>query len=209
MTPPPHHDVTHQLPITESPDDVKNDDDLSGPATPLLTTLLVTTAVATAGNTTTTVVTAGSSYVPGPSTEKRGDSGDKDGGGTSSGVDQPSSSTGTIQRTCQYDRGGYCTLHGEKGTRMFKPSWVTSISKDGKKTRKYKKKWDYVCEPGKKIQPRLSFVKTTPLNKTTLGRNDATMTPVANTSDVSTSKEGQRGSTGVKAGAELVNKNEL
>ena len=87
--------------------------------------------------------------------------------------------------------------------RMFKPSWVTSTSKDGRKVRKYKKKWDYVCEPGKKIQPRLSFVKTTSLGKTTFG-NDATKTPAANISDVTTSKEGQRGSTGMKAGAGLV-----
>ena len=81
---------------------------------------------------------------------------------------------------------------------MFKPSWVTSTSKeskDGKKTRKYKKKWVYVCEPGKKIQPRLSFVKTTPLNKTTLV-HDATETPEVRKFNVTTSKEGQISSDG-------------
>ena len=47
---------------------------------------------------------------------------------------------------------------------------MTTIGKDGRKIKTYKKKYygDYVCEPGKKIQQRLSFVKTTPLNKTTL-----------------------------------------
>ena len=54
-------------------------------------------------------------------------------------------------------------FHGRKGERIFEPSWVTSTGPDGRKVKKYKRKYHYVCEHrGGMIQPRLSFIKTTP-----------------------------------------------
>ena len=94
-----------------------------------------------------------------------------------------------MKRKCEYQRGGYCVFHGRKGERIFEPSWVTSTGPDGRKVKKYKRKYHYVCEHrGGMIQPRLSFMKTTPKTDDSVRLRARDNIP----DDLLTSTEGQR-----------------
>ena len=109
-------------------------------------------------------------------------------GGLSNTPDHPK---GVTRRKCEYERGGYCVFHGMKGVKKFKPSWVTRTGPDGKTERKYKKKYEYVCElKGGMVQPRLSFTKTTLKNDV----KKTVETTVNTFSDFTTCTEGQSGS---------------
>ena len=81
-------------------------------------------------------------------------------------------------------------FHSRKGERIFEPSWVTSTGPDGRKVKKYKRKYHYVCEPnrGGMIQPRLSFMKTTPKTDDSVRLRSRDNIP----DDLVTSTEGQR-----------------
>ena len=206
---PPPPKVTHHSPIPENPGLVVNNDDQPGSSTPIPDVqerdpIVVSGDVVdqTPGNT-----DVQDQVAPGLLSQKQVGGGNKDGGGASSGMGRPGSSTGVEKRTCQYVRGGYCTLHGEKGTKKFKPSWVTTQGQDGRTVKTYKRGYHYVCEQGnkKKIQQQLSFVKTTPFCKTTL-TEIAAGTPEAKKTVFTTSTEGQRGSISTKAGVDVVNK---
>ena len=125
-------------------------------------------------------------------------------GGWSPTLDRP---MGSKERSCEYEKDGYCVFHGRKGVKKFKPSWVTSTGPDGKKSKKYKKKYEYVCEQkkGGMIQSRLSFLKTTPNSDVSVTAGKAGN----NNSNFTTCTEGQRGSSYSEPAGKLVDEKKM
>ena len=124
--------------------------------------------------------------------------------GRSPTKDRPMGSNG---RTCEYEKDGYCVFHGSKGLKVSKSSWVTTTGPDGKKNKKYKRKYEYVCvrKKGGMIQPKLSFIKTTPnLDvSVTAGREDNDI------SSLTTSTEGQMNSSYSEPAGEVVDEKKM
>ena len=91
----------------------------------------------------------------------------------------------TLDKTCEYLRGGLCVVHGTMGTKKFRGGHKIVIGRGGKKVKRYQRSNYYVCEPreGGVIQQRLSLVKMTP--------QEAGMRDAKNSANFSTSKEGQ------------------
>ena len=92
----------------------------------------------------------------------------------------------TLDKTCEYVRGGHCLVHGGGATRKFRGGHKVVVGRGGGRTKRYQRSYYYVCEPreGGQIQPRLSLVKMTPKQAET---DDA------QNFDVNTSKVGQNG----------------
>ena len=80
------------------------------------------------------------------------------------GVGTGGAAGGSSTRGCTYKKG-VCHIHGEGAIKKWKPSFITEVGPDGKKTRRYAKKYEYVCDTslnGRKLyQSRLSFPSMT------------------------------------------------
>ena len=94
----------------------------------------------------------------------------------------------TIDRTCEYVRGGHCLLHGGGAIRKFRGGYKMIVNKKGVRTKRYQREYYYECEPGRgdgRLQTRLSF------RKMTLPENEPEKTTFTSSSDDDTSTEGQ------------------
>ena len=88
-------------------------------------------------------------------------------GGTMSdvgeGTDGARGGSTADNKECTYNKKGVCDIHGEGAVKKLKPSFTIEVGKNGRKMKKYVKK--YVCDvsmDGKKLrQSRLSFPSMT------------------------------------------------
>ena len=76
--------------------------------------------------------------------------------------------TPVVDRGCQHVKGGRCLTHGEGAKLKWKPGpKTTTIGPDGKTVTRSKRIYFYKCDlglngGGRLVQPKLSFMKTTP-----------------------------------------------
>ena len=99
----------------------------------------------------------------------------------------------TTARRCTY-KNGVCDIHGRGAVRKWRPSFITEVGPGGVKTRRYVKKYEYVCDlgeaGGKLNQSRLPFSAMT-VNDRKGGATDIAARGEEEGSDLGASKEGQ------------------
>ena len=85
-----------------------------------------------------------------------------DGDGAVGGVVQRPVGVLTVDKNCEFVRGGHCLVHGGVKTKKFKGGYKMAVGRRGVPVKRYQR--SYVCDRKGEglLQTRLSFIKTTP-----------------------------------------------